>query len=647
MTNNANSPEKKGFLESISDKISSASEVLRDATESQLDYAKSILGVNTELQIAKEKEQLTEGNEKRSHRENTLGVFRKKNRLQQAQLLTAQNTLTPEGKFKDRARDILKQSGFDGAKAKELLELEIMERGTLARAFAFKRGKDAEWLPTEEMLKGNIQEWDEIIVDFGRNMDANARIGAADILPPPVQIVKIIDKDQNVRIGVRKIIDGRAGYYDANNKYIPIYTGYALRIPTALELKRSEFTNYGVTKSIETDPKKLEALESEDKKAMQAFREILEKTREEDIGSALYRLISQESGTVGTYKERLSRMLDRAKKYETEAKNEEKKPLQDLITRLSKTAELLKDKNFSLDFDRYKGAIAKHESGGKGYFARNDEDGKKRNIRPGAWAFGKYQFTVETLRDYGVDLGIPPEEGKIQAFLENGNLQEEIMDTYMIRNLEKHILPNQKIMEDMARDGTSLSYYLALTHIGGPGALSGNKSMKDWLGTSTHSYAMGVSNVYERAVAARGTEEAIVRIDPLPGAKITSEELIRFAEEHIGKPYKLGANGDVAIDCSQLVVEALKKARVVHSRFDTTAANFSLNSTPKEVSATERGDLVFLRKSGRVTHVAIALWKPVNGEIEIIDASTNTGMVSKRKQKITSEVEVGKLYAMV
>lgn len=80
-------------------------------------------------------------------------MSRKKNRLQQAQILTANNSLTQEGKFKDRAREVLKQEGFDGAKAKDLLSLELMERGTLAKVFSFKRKKDEQGLPTEEALK--------------------------------------------------------------------------------------------------------------------------------------------------------------------------------------------------------------------------------------------------------------------------------------------------------------------------------------------------------------------------------------------------------------------------------------------------------------------------------------------------------------
>ncbi len=155
------------------------------------------------------------------------------------------------------------------------------------------------------------------------------------------------------------------------------------------------------------------------------------------------------------------------------------------------------------------------------------------------------------------------------------------MDRYIIGNLEKNILPNPRIAEDMARDGTSLSYYLALTHIGGVGALSGNKLKKDWLGTSTHSYAMGVANAYEHGLSSEKIGGAVARIDALPGARITPDILIASAEKHLGKPYKIGGNGDQTIDCSQLVVEALKDNRVVHSRFDTNAATLAINTTPK------------------------------------------------------------------
>lgn len=169
------------------------------------------------------------------------------------------------------------------------------------------------------------------------------------------------------------------------------------------------------------------------------------------------------------------------------------------------------------------------------------------------------------------------------------------MDRYIIQNLERSILPNQTIAEEMTKNGTSLSYYLALTHIGGPGALT-NKNGSDWLGTPTHTYAMGVANAYERNLRMDDIQAAVPRIDALNGAKIEREALISAAEKHLGKPYRYGANGDVAIDCSQLIVESLKENRVVHSRFDTTAASLEMASRPKRVESVERGDLVFLRK---------------------------------------------------
>lgn len=173
-----------------------------------------------------------------------------------------------------------------------------------------------------------------------------------------------------------------------------------------------------------------------------------------------------------------------------------------------------------------------------------------------------------------MDLGNPPREADIQNWLGNATLQEQVMDRYIADNLSKHILSNDRIMGDMARDGTSLSYYLALTHIGGPGALSGSKLKADWLGTSTHSYAMGVSNVYERSLGGSGILAAVIREERLPGSVMTREDLIAGASTHLGKGYKLGANGTNLIDCSQLIVESLKSARVVHSKYDNSAAGF-------------------------------------------------------------------------
>jgi hypothetical protein len=601
-TTTASTEKEPGFFDKIRDRFATAGEVLRDATVKQLDFAKDIIGTNTEIELAKSKESQLSGNERRGQRETVLGLGRTKNRAQRAEMLTAENGLIKNEALKKRARETMKSGGFETMNASHLLSLEQLERGVLSKVFAYKRTKDQEGLPVESPVSvSDIRENDEIVIDFGRNASANAKIGAGDILPPSVRVVKVFDRDMNVRIGTRQVVNGRAGYYDINGKYLPIYTGFTLRIPSEADLRQPEYREFEdrlkirLSGSIERDPTALKPLEAEDVQAMAQFQSILEKGKTEDETSTLYSHVSSEAGSGGTYQERLVRMIGIADTNGKKAEGKEKSLYENLATRLKKTKEVIGDRNYDIDIDRYKAAIAKHESGGQAYLARNDGEGKRRGVRPGAWAFGKYQFTVETLRGFGVDLGNPPEESKIQGFLGNPTLQEEIMDKYIVQCLEKHILPNQKIAEDMARDGTSLSYYLALTHIGGPGALNGKTLAKDWLGTSTHTYAMGVANAYERALSSSSIAQAVPRIDAINGARITPDILIASAERHIGKPYKYGADGKASIDCSQLVVEALKDNRVVHSRYDDSAAGFAMKSQPKNPGSVQRGDLVFLR----------------------------------------------------
>lgn len=77
----------------------------------------------------------------------------------------------------------------------------------------------------------------------------------------------------------------------------------------------------------------------------------------------------------------------------------------------------------------------------------------------------------------------------------------------------------------------------------------------------------------------------------------------------------------------------MKTAGVVGEKFDTTAAGFRGMSEAKRISQVEKGDLLFFhKKSGHVSHVAIALSAPDSkGYIEIIDASSSQGAVTKRK----------------
>jgi hypothetical protein len=78
------------------------------------------------------------------------------------------------------------------------------------------------------------------LIDFGSNADANQRVGAGDIVPAYVNVIRVIDTNGNVRIGRRCINGSRVGYYDENNRYIAIFNGYKIQIPTKEDIKKPE-----------------------------------------------------------------------------------------------------------------------------------------------------------------------------------------------------------------------------------------------------------------------------------------------------------------------------------------------------------------------------------------------------------------------
>ncbi len=400
----------------------------------------------------------------------------------------------------NETRDLLKNlKNVDTISAHDLLGLKKGDRGMLAKFFAYKKGFDNAKNPEENPLDINtLKEWDEIVIDFGGNLSANDKIWAADILPVEVQCVKITDKEWNVRYGARSIVGGRAGYYDANGKYLPIFNGYTVSIPTKSDLLHPEFKQMKVGKVFEKDVKKVEALKKADNEALEYFRNVLQKSEREDKMTLLLRNLEKEIGSFSSYKDKLLKLIQKAEQHlHSEDITYDKAELTVTIERLKKTLEIIGDKDLPIDFERYKRAIAAHESGGMWYFARNDKEGKKRWVRPGAWAFWKYQFTVETLKTYGVNLSNPPSEEAIQNFLNKPALQEEVMDRYMLDQLTNHILSNNAIMTQVSSGEKSVAYFLALTHIGWAGALK-KSGGTDWLGTSTGGYAQWVANAYER-----------------------------------------------------------------------------------------------------------------------------------------------------
>jgi cell wall-associated NlpC family hydrolase len=86
---------------------------------------------------------------------------------------------------------------------------------------------------------------------------------------------------------------------------------------------------------------------------------------------------------------------------------------------------------------------------------------------------------------------------------------------------------------------------------------------------------------------------------------------LAFAKAAIGKPYRYGAAGPNAFDCSGLVMSAFKKAGV---RLPRTSAAQSRVGTPVRRDRLQPGDLLFFYTP--VSHVGIYL-----GEGKMVHAS--------------------------
>jgi cell wall-associated NlpC family hydrolase len=86
-----------------------------------------------------------------------------------------------------------------------------------------------------------------------------------------------------------------------------------------------------------------------------------------------------------------------------------------------------------------------------------------------------------------------------------------------------------------------------------------------------------------------------------------------FARANIGKPYRYGAAGPNAFDCSGLVLSAFKKAGVSLPR---TSSAQSRVGTPVRRDQLQPGDLVFFYSP--VSHVGIYI-----GDGKIVHASTS------------------------
>lgn len=213
-----------------------------------------------------------------------------------------------------------KWSNIETMRARDLFALELApdSKWFLSKTFAYVTKKTWEQIPFDPQNKEiDIKQWVEILIDFGSNADANQRVGAGDIVPAYVNVIRVIDTNGNVRIGRRCINGSRVGYYDENNRYIAIFNGYKIQIPTKEDIKKPEtasiFWALKITDIFEENSEKIQTLEAQERVAMQAYAWQLESMKQKDAVMEMISRISQDVPSTTSYKEKVNKMLERAK----------------------------------------------------------------------------------------------------------------------------------------------------------------------------------------------------------------------------------------------------------------------------------------------------------------------------------------------
>ncbi len=410
----------------------------------------------------------------------------------------------------DRIQKEQKGKSADSISAADLIRLERAQHGILSRMYLFTHGKDADGNDIDMPIReSDIRTGMDMSVDFGKNGNADARVGAGHMLPPSVNTIKVIDSEGHVRIGQRMTAGAEVGYYDAEGRYLDIHTGYTIHIPTDEELQTPEYQAIKIKQSLTTDPAEIERRRQAERTSNLAFASQIENSDKMSEGAELMgKILSQATGA--TFAEKVRNAISIVDDIEKStsaptgspetvisaltpiASGYDARLLTSVHTNLNNLLRNAERINGSFDFAAYKRSIAYIESRGN-YYCRNDNIGRRQGIDASRWAYGKYQFTREEIGRYAhIQLGNPPDETQVQNFLRNPNLQEEAMDAKIVQNISE-VMSGKGIYHPATMDLTSanpqhhLSYYLALVHIGGPGALK--HETHDWMGTSTDSYA--------------------------------------------------------------------------------------------------------------------------------------------------------------
>lgn len=121
------------------------------------------------------------------------------------------------------------------------------------------------------------------------------------------------------------------------------------------------------------------------------------------------------------------------------------------------------------------------------------------------------------------------------------------------------------------------------------------------------------------------------------------DQLVGFARQQVGKPYKWGATGPNAYDCSGLVYAAYKAAGLPIVRL--TAAQWGKVGTAVSEAQAQPGDLVYYDEKGSVDHVGIYVGggkmidAPTAGKkVEVVDVGSPTSFrhVDFSKQNVAN-----------
>jgi peptidoglycan hydrolase-like protein with peptidoglycan-binding domain len=104
--------------------------------------------------------------------------------------------------------------------------------------------------------------------------------------------------------------------------------------------------------------------------------------------------------------------------------------------------------------------------------------------------------------------------------------------------------------------------------------------------------------------------------------RMTASQYAALAEEQVGKPYVLGANGPAQFDCSSLVIYLNNKSGAFRMGDDTASGLY--NRSRRVTGSPQVGDLVFLRnnpaRANGIGHTAVLTKKLPGGEWRIIEA---------------------------